>query len=74
LNETKKKKQEIGTCDVHQVSSDGTYIFICMYINEVANSVMLQLYLRRGFILTFLKSNIDYVQSQGEFSPIPYSQ
>jgi len=64
-----KLKKKIRICDVHQVSSDGIFIFICMYINEAANRVTLQLHLRHGFILQFLKSNIDYVQSQGEFSP-----
>ena len=44
-------------------------LFVCK-VNEVVNNVMLQIYLLHGFISQFLKSNIDYVQPQGDLPPL----
>jgi len=37
-----------------------------VYINAVANSDVLQLYLGLGFITQYLKSNINFTQSYGQ--------
>jgi hypothetical protein len=42
---------------------------VCMYINAVASSVMLQLYLRHYFHNTMFKSNRNYIVSGPALPP-----
>jgi hypothetical protein len=65
----KEKKRFDPVVWIRWVSHGAWGGYLCVYINAVANSVMLQGYLGHDFTAQFLKSNINYVWLRGQPPP-----